>query len=121
MSKVIEAITSCLFLRSKMSNFVPSKEHSRTVLLFLFHSKKTAAESHRMLVEIYGDNAPSHAEGGSNVSKVMILKWMTKNGQDRQKSFKTPNCKNCWMRIRAKLKNGWLRPWELHNKPFRFA
>lgn len=42
-----------------MSNFVPSKEYLRTVLLFLFHSKKSAAESHRTLVEVHGGNALS--------------------------------------------------------------
>lgn len=42
-----------------MSNFVPNKEHSRTVLLFCFHLKKTAAESYRMLREAYGDYTPS--------------------------------------------------------------
>lgn len=43
-----------------MSNFVPSKEHLRNVLLFLFHSKKSAAEGHKIIVETYGDHAPSN-------------------------------------------------------------
>lgn len=43
-----------------MSNFAPSKEHLRNVILFHFHSKESAAESYKMLVETYGDHAPSN-------------------------------------------------------------
>ena len=42
-----------------MSSFVPEKEHMREALLFCFNLKKSAAESHRMLVEAYGDSALS--------------------------------------------------------------
>lgn len=42
-----------------MSNLVPEKREMRTALLFCYRLKKTAAESHRMLVEAYGDNALS--------------------------------------------------------------
>ena len=40
-----------------MSNFVPEKVFLRGVLLHYFNMKKTAAESHRILVEIYGEHA----------------------------------------------------------------
>ncbi|XP_039313972.1 uncharacterized protein LOC105206643 [Solenopsis invicta] len=42
-----------------MSEFVPNKEHSRTVLIFCFYLKKTAAESYGLLREAYGEHAPS--------------------------------------------------------------
>ena len=42
-----------------MSTFKPNKRHWREVLIFYFKWKKTAAEAHRMLVEVYGDSAPS--------------------------------------------------------------
>ena len=42
-----------------MSNFVLTKQHLREVLVFCFNWKKSAAEAHRMLVEVYGDNAPT--------------------------------------------------------------
>jgi len=42
-----------------MSNYVPTKQHLRGVLLFFFNSKKSAAESHRLLLETYGDYTPS--------------------------------------------------------------
>ena len=40
-----------------MSNFVPGNYDLRTALIFFYHLKKTAAESHRMLVEAYGEHA----------------------------------------------------------------
>ena len=43
----------------KMSDFVPNNRHSREVLISFFHSKKTAAEAHRELQEVYGDAALS--------------------------------------------------------------
>ena len=42
-----------------MSYFEPNKEHLRHVMIFLFSQKKTASESHRILVETYGDLAPT--------------------------------------------------------------
>ena len=42
-----------------VSNFVLTKQHSRGVLVFYFNWKKSAAEAHQMLVEVYGDNAPT--------------------------------------------------------------
>ena len=40
-----------------MSNFVPEKVFLQGVLLNYFNMKKTAAESHRILVEVYGEHA----------------------------------------------------------------
>lgn len=40
-----------------MSNFVPDKVFLRGVLLHYFNMKKRATESHRILVEVYGDHA----------------------------------------------------------------
>ncbi|KYQ48368.1 Neuronal acetylcholine receptor subunit alpha-7 [Trachymyrmex zeteki] len=42
-----------------MSNFVPEKRHLREVLLHYFFLKKSAAESHRLLVKAYKKHAPS--------------------------------------------------------------
>ena len=42
-----------------MSNYVPTKHHLREVLLFLFNSKKSATESHRLLSGTYLDYTPS--------------------------------------------------------------
>ena len=40
-----------------MSNFVPGNYDFRTALIFCYHLKKTAAESHRIPVEAYGEHA----------------------------------------------------------------
>ena len=40
-----------------MSNFIPEKVFLRGFLLNYFDMKKTAAESHRILVEVYGEHA----------------------------------------------------------------
>ena len=40
-----------------MSNFVPGKVFLRGALLHYFNMKKTAAESHHILVEVYGEHA----------------------------------------------------------------
>ena len=53
------SLITLLFTASKMSTFGPNKRHLREVLIFCFKWKKTAAEAHQMLVEIYSDNAPS--------------------------------------------------------------
>ena len=48
-----------MFTVCEMSNFVLTKQHLREVLIFCFNWKKSAAEAHRMLVEVYGDTAPT--------------------------------------------------------------
>ena len=43
----------------KMSDFVTNNSHLREVLIFFFHSKKTVAEAHRELQNVYGNAALS--------------------------------------------------------------
>ncbi|KYN20078.1 Uncharacterized protein K02A2.6 [Trachymyrmex cornetzi] len=52
-----------------MSNFVPGNYDLRTALIFCYHLKKTAAESHRMLVETYGKHA---------LGKSQCFEWFKK-------------------------------------------
>ena len=52
-----------------MSSFVPTNYDLRTALVFCYHLKKTAAESHRMLVEAYGDHA---------LGKIKCFEWFKK-------------------------------------------
>jgi len=40
-----------------MSSFEPNKRHLRELLIHFFNLKKSAAEVHRLLVEVYGDAA----------------------------------------------------------------
>jgi len=54
-----------------MSNFVPGNYDLR---IFCYHLKKTAAESHRMLVEAYGEHALDKSQYFEfKNSKVAIL------------------------------------------------
>jgi len=48
-----------IFTVFEMSNFVLTKQHLREVLIFCFNWKKSAAEAHRMFVEVYGDTTPT--------------------------------------------------------------
>lgn len=52
-----------------MSCFVPSKYDMRTALIFCYHLKKSAAESHRMLAKAYGDHA---------LGKTQCREWFRK-------------------------------------------
>lgn len=56
---LIEVQRSIFFIALKISNFVPERRHLREVLLHYFFLKKSAAESHRLLVEAYKEHAPS--------------------------------------------------------------
>jgi len=47
-----------IFTVFEMSNFVLTKQHLWEILIFCFNWKKSAAEAHRMLVEVYNDTAP---------------------------------------------------------------
>ena len=71
-----------------MSKFIP-KEHSRIVLIFCFHLKKTAAESYRLLREAYGEHAPSkiRVNDGFGVLKVVTSMLQTRNTENRQKRY----------------------------------
>jgi len=42
-----------------MSDFIPTKQHLREVLIYLFNLKKSAYVSHQLLVNTYGDHALS--------------------------------------------------------------
>ena len=50
---------SYTFGRVNLSDFVLNNRHLREVLIFFFHSKKTAAIVHREIQKVYGDAAPS--------------------------------------------------------------
>ncbi|GFU97148.1 mariner Mos1 transposase [Trichonephila clavipes] len=52
-----------------MSNFTPSDHDLRTELIFCYHLKKNAAESHQMLVEACGGNA---------LSRTQCCRWFKK-------------------------------------------
>ena len=58
-----------------MLSFVPMNYDLRTALIFCYHWKKTALESHRMIVEAYGEHSlgKHRVSSGFKNSKVVIL------------------------------------------------
>ena len=96
-----------------MSNFVPEKVFLRGVLLHYFNMKKTAAESHRILVEVYGEHA---------LAERTCQKWFArfKSGdfgledEERpgQNSLKMKNWKHYSMKIVPKHKISSQNLWE---------
>ncbi|EGI65607.1 Mariner Mos1 transposase [Acromyrmex echinatior] len=84
-----------------MSDFVPNNRHMREVLIFFFHSKKTAAEAHRELQKVYGDAALSETTCRDWFRLQMLTTVRVKEGQ---KPSKTLNWRHCSMRICAKRK-----------------
>ena len=52
-----------------MSSFLPTNYDLWTALGFCYHLEKTAAESHRMLVEAYGEHA---------LGKTQCFEWFQK-------------------------------------------
>jgi len=102
-----------------MSNFVPGNYDLRTALIFCYHLKKTAVESHRNLSKLTVSMllVNHNALSGLKNSKVAILTWETKNVENHRKSLKTANCKHCWMRMTLKLNNNSRINWMWHEKP----
>ena len=81
-----------IFTVFEMSTFVLTKQHLREVLIF-FNWKKNAAETHRMLVEVYGDTAATDKSigNGFDVSRMEISALKTSLALDSQKNSKTKN------------------------------
>ena len=92
-------ITTYIFSFVIMSSFLLKKKHMRETLLFCFNLKKSAAESHRMLVEAYGDNAVLETTCiGFADSKTTILIWVTRSVKIGPGRLRTVNCRLFWMR-----------------------
>ena len=93
-----------------MSNtlFVPNKVFLRGVLLHYFNMKKSAAESHLILVEVKFMMTmlylSERVRRGSHRLRVVTLTWKTKSVPDVQKSLKTLNWRHYSMRIHVKRK-----------------
>ena len=104
-----------------MSNFVPEKVFLGEVLLHYFNIRKTAAESHRILVEVYGEHA---------LAERTCRKWFArfKSGDfgledeerpRQQKSLKMKNWKHYSMNIVAKHKKSSQNLLESLKQPFQ--
>ena len=56
-----------------MSSFVPTNYDLRTALVFCYYLKKTAAESHRMLVEAYDGHALGKLNALSDLKNLKVV------------------------------------------------
>ena len=76
-----------------MSNFVLTKQHLREVFIFCFNWKTSVTEAHRMLVEVYGDTAPTDksCKERFDISRMEISALKTSLALDSQKNSKTKN------------------------------
>lgn len=54
-----QSINNIIFFAFNHVSIRAKKQHLREVLLFFFNSKKSAAESYRLLLEVYGESSPS--------------------------------------------------------------
>ena len=103
-----------------MSKFIPNKGHLRTALTIGFHSKKTAAESYRLLQEAYGEHVPSQdtCERLFRRFKSGDFEVADKEYEISSKNSKMWNCKHCWTNMIRKHKDNSSINWALVNKLF---
>ena len=86
-----------------MSNFVPGNYDLRTALIFCYHLKKTATESHRMLVEAYGEHS---------LGKSQCFEWFKKF---RSGNFDVRNEERVWWDQKGVIYYELLKPGETVN------
>ena len=89
-----------------MSSFEPNKRYLRELLIYFFNLKKSAAETHRLLVETYGEAA---------LSERSCREWFQKfknseidiedmNTVEGRKYTKMRYWEYYWIKVRAKRK-----------------
>ena len=103
--------------------FIPNKEHLQTALIFRFHLKKTAAESHQLLQEAYSDHASLEdmCEQWFRHLKIGNFDVAYKEHGKLTKKYKDVECKHCLAKMICKHKNNSHSNWELLNMLFQIA
>ena len=91
-----------------------TKQHSQEVLVLCFNWEKSAAEAHRMLVEVYGDNAPTDklCRGCFQRFKSSDFDVEDRDGGEKKKISKIPNWRHYLLETRAKCKKNWQNHWK---------
>ena len=100
-------------------SFLLKKKHMRETLLFCFNLKKSAAESHRMLVKAYGDNA---------LSETTCRDWFRRFNNDNfdltrsvkigPGKLRIVNCRLFWTRTILNRKKCLPNNWVFLKQPF---
>ena len=98
-----------------MSKFIPNKEHSRTVLIYCFHLKKTGAKSYRLLRKIIVNMLARNirVDDGFGISKEE-----DKEHEKPPKNSKRWNYKHCWTKMIHRHKNNAPNNWASVKKVF---
>ena len=112
--------TSVFTTSINMSSFLPTNYDLRTALVFCYQLKKTAAESHRMLVEAYCEHALGKTqcfEWFKN-SKVVILMWQTKIVENHRKTAfigirRVLSIINCWNQVKLSTRIATSSKWSI--------
>ena len=103
-SWVCQTIASMLYPSMIMSTFVPEKEHLWHALLLLFNQKKKAVESYCLLVESYGEHAPS-----IRTCETWFQQFKSGDFSVKGKSVMMRNCRHYWMMTQLNpIVNKWL-------------
>ena len=103
-----------------MSSFLLKKKYMREDLVFCFNLKKSATESHRMLVDAYGDNALSETTCRDDFAgSITILIWVTRSVKIGLERLRTVNCKLFWTRTILNRKKCLPSNWVFLKQPFR--
>ncbi|GFV44132.1 mariner Mos1 transposase [Trichonephila clavipes] len=98
-----------------MSAYESNSRHLREVLILCFNMKKSAAEAHRMLSNIYGEAAISERtcrESGFNASRTVILKSKTSMAVEERSFSKMQNWRHYFIKTRVKRNKNCQDHWE---------
>jgi len=87
-----------------MSSFELNKRHMRELLIYFFNLKKSAAETHRLLVEAHDDATLSERSCREWFQKFKNDGFDVEERIESRKYTKTRNWKHYWIKIRAKRK-----------------
>ena len=105
-----------------MPSFLLKKKHMREALLFCFNLKKSAAESYRMLVETYGNNAFSETTCRDWFCRFnddnFDLSDKKRENRPRKVEQLTVNCRLFWTRTIPNRKKCLPSNWVFLKQPF---
>ena len=103
-----------------MSSFLLKKKHMREALLFCFNLKKSATESHRMLVEAYGNNVLSETTCRDWFRRFNDdnFDWVTRSLKIGPGRLKTVNCRLFWTKTISNRKKCLPSNWMFLKQPF---
>lgn len=110
-NSAIQVSYNNIFYSIEYVNFCAYKLDLQIILIFCYHFKKIAVESHRMLVEEYGAHAFCKSQGFECFKKFKSGDFEVRTV--KPKSLKTPNCKfntKSWA-IRESRSNGFQTNW----------